>query len=256
MRGIHEEWTVLPHDDLTRLDDDLFTAVGQLRMPMGTFPRRMTVVRLAGSRLVIYSAIALDEAQMQVLEALGKPTYLVVPSAIHRKDAKIWKARYPELVVLAPEGARAKVEEVVAVDGSGADFRDPSVTFVTVDGTGEREAALLVNSASGTTLVVNDLLWNVPDRPGFGGWLFRVAGFTGAEPKIPGVVVRNAIEDRQAVKAQLERWSALARLNRIVVSHGEIITDDPPAVLGRLARALAPAERPIRHRAARAASAP
>ena len=37
--------------------------------------------------------------------------------------------------VIAPEGAREKIADVVAVDTTSPDFGDPGVTFVTVPGT-------------------------------------------------------------------------------------------------------------------------
>jgi hypothetical protein len=233
------QWTVLPHGKLTRLDDNLLSVTGDLHMPVGDFPRRMTVVRLHDGRLVVFSAIALDEAEMRALEAFGQPSFLVVPNDIHRMDAKIWKDRYPELRVVAPAGVRKQVEEIVAVDDCAPNFGDPQVQFVTVPGTQEREAALVVRTGSGTTLIVNDLIWNVNDRPGLGGWLFHVMGFTGKEPRIPGIVELREIKDKQALRAQLERWSAIPGLNRIVVSHGEIVNRDVKNVLDRLAESLA-----------------
>jgi hypothetical protein len=235
MPGILKEWTVLPHGKLTRVDSDLLTVVGELPMPLGTFPRRMTVVRLRGGRLIIFSAIALDEPEMQALEAWGKPTYLIVPSDIHRKDSRIWKDRYPGLFVVAPAGARDKVAKAVPVDATSVDFDDPNVRFVTVPGTDEHEAALVVTTPSGSTLVLNELFWNIDDRSGFGGWLFRLAGFTGGEPKIPAVVAIKSIRDKPSLKAQLEQWAGLPGLKRIIVSHGDIVTNDPAGVLRGLA---------------------
>jgi hypothetical protein len=233
------EWTVLPHGKLARLDDNLLSVTGDLHMPVGDVQRRMTVVRLGDGRLVIYSAIALDEAEMQALEDFGQPAFLIVPNDIHRMDAKIWKDRYPGLVVVAPAGVRTKVQEVVAVDRTTVDFDDPHVRFVTVPGTDEHEAALVVETWSGTTLVVNDLIWNLDDRPGFGGWLFHILGFTGHEPRIPTVVELREVRDRPALRGQLERWARIRDLNRIIVSHGNIVTRDPSGVLDRLAETLA-----------------
>jgi hypothetical protein len=207
-------------------------------MPMGEFPRRMTVVRLRDGRLIIFSAIALDESEMKALEDYGRPSFLIVPNERHRKDAKIWKDRYPELQVIAPEGARAQAEAVVPVDATSATFGDPGVEFVTVPGTNRREAALVVQGPAGTTLVVNELIWNVEDHPGVGGWLFRLAGFTGDKPKIPTFVAMKSIDDKPALKGQLEVWSRLKNLRRILVSHGDIIDDDPAGVLRTLAAAL------------------
>src|SRR6476660_110926 len=111
-----QRWKVLPHGKLSEIDDDILTVVGEIHMPLMDLPRRMTVVRLTDSRLVVWSAIALDEDEMVALEAYGRPAYLIVPSDKHRLDAKIWKDRYPELRVVAPEGARAVVATVVRVD--------------------------------------------------------------------------------------------------------------------------------------------
>ena len=148
----NEEWTVLPHGELTKLAPNLYTVVGKLRMPLGETPRRMTVVKLSGGGLVIYSAIALNEVEMRKLEALGAPAYLVVPSAIHRLDARAWKTRYPAIKVVAPEGAHAKVSDVVPVDANGVDFGDERVRLTTVPGTAAREFAMVAVSYTHLTL--------------------------------------------------------------------------------------------------------
>lgn len=235
-----QTWKVLPHGKLTAIDDNLLTVVGDLPMPIGDVPRRMTVARLRDGRLVIYSAIALHESEMEQLEHFGIPAFMVVPSDLHRMDAKIWKQRYPRMLVLAPEGAREKVEEVVRIDANCEwDFRDPSVRLVTVPGTDQREAALVVNGPQGVTLVVNELIWNIDNKPGFGGWLMKVAGFTGEAPHIPPLISLVTIKNKPALRDQLEQWAKLYGLRRIIVSHGDIIEDKPTEVLRDLARQLA-----------------
>src|SRR5690349_20996582 len=99
MPKFHEHWKVLPHGRLTEIDPNILTVVGNIHMPLTELPRRMTVARLAGRRLVIFSAIALDEENMRRLDAYGRPAFLVVPSDKHRLDARIWKDRYPALQV-------------------------------------------------------------------------------------------------------------------------------------------------------------
>lgn len=118
MSTIHESWTVLPHESLQVIDDGLMTVAGEIKMPLGNFPRRMTVIRLTGKRTAIFSAIALDEPEMARIESMGEPSILIVPSDGHRLDAKIWKQRYPDIKVLCPAGAREHVEEVVPVDAT------------------------------------------------------------------------------------------------------------------------------------------
>jgi hypothetical protein len=233
-----QEWTVLPHDRLLQLDENILTVAGDIHMPVGDFPRRMTIVRLADRRLVIYSAIALDEAEMAAIERFGEPAYLIVPSDLHRLDAKIWKHRYPGLFVVAPKGAREKVERVVHVDATSVDFGDPNVEFVEIAGTDAHEAALVVHMPSGTTLIVNDIIANMPDRKGFAGWLLHLVGFTGPGPRIPRIVRKRELRDPSALRSQLERWAGISALRRVIVSHGAFIETSPGRALRRLATSL------------------
>src|SRR5258706_4775132 len=165
------EWKVLPHGKLTAIEDDILTVVGDIPMPMGDMKRRMTVVRLRDRRLVIFSAVALDEDEMRRLEEFGEPAFLVVPNDHHRLDSKIWKDRYPAIKVITPERAREKVEKIVPVDATSADFDDPDVALITVPGTQGHEAALEIRGAKGTTLVLNDVVGNMRKTSGIAGWV-------------------------------------------------------------------------------------
>jgi hypothetical protein len=234
----NDTWKVLPHSPLTRVGENLYTATGKLRMPLGETTRRMTVVRLSGGRLAIYSAIALNEIEMAKLEALGKPTYLVVPSAIHRLDAKPWCERYPDLVVLAPRGSRDKVSEIVGVSAADTDLGDPRVRLVVVPGTRDQEFAMVVDTDTGKTLVVNDLIFNLPAIPGLAGLGLRWLGFGPGRAVMPKLVMMKLVEDKAAVRTQLEEWAQLADLERVLVSHGAPL-DDPRNTLLQLAGALA-----------------
>lgn len=235
----NENWNVLPHGKLTPIDDGMLTVEGRIKMPLMDLPRRMTVVRLHDSRLVVWSAIALDDAAMATFEAFGRPAFLVVPNDHHRLDAKAWKNRYPELKVIAPEGAREKIADVVAVDTTSPDFGDPGVTFVTVPGTRAHEAALVVRRERGTTLVLNDLVGNIRAASGIDGWLLRLAGFAGDDAQIPRVVKMALVKDAADLRAQLLEWAELPGLRRIIVSHGDPIESEPQRTLRDLAASLA-----------------
>lgn len=235
----HQDWKVLPHEPLVRIDEGIMTVVGQIAMPLGNLPRRMTVARLRDSRLVVWSAIALDPKEMTKLEAFGRPAFLIVPNDHHRLDAKAWKNRYPQLTVVAPAGSRAKIEEVVAVDTVAPDFGDPNVQFANVAGTRDREAALLVRTPGGTTLVLNDLVGNIRNASGAGGWFLGLMRFAGTRPQIPRPVKWTLVKDKSALRAQLLQWADNASLKRILVSHGDPIEANPRETLRELAGSLA-----------------
>jgi len=234
-----QPWKVLPHGKLSEIDENLLTVTGTIEMPLMELPRRMTVVRLNDLRLVVYSAIALDEAEMKALEDYGEPAWLVVPNDHHRLDAGAWKKRYPHIRVVAPEGARKKVAELVPVDTSTPRFGDPNVRFVVVPGTREHEAALVVETRTGTTLVLNDIVANIRHAKGFGGWLLELMGFAGDEPHVPKPVALMMIDDKEALRDQLLEWAGIDSLRRILVSHGEPIETNPQQALRELAQSLA-----------------
>jgi hypothetical protein len=113
-----QAWKVHPHGHLEAVSADVLTVTGTINMPAGKLPRRMTVVRVAGQKLIIFSAISLEESEMRRLEEFGQPAFMIVPNDHHRMDARSWRDRYPGIQVISPAGARAKVERVVPVDST------------------------------------------------------------------------------------------------------------------------------------------
>jgi len=111
--------------------------------------------------------------------------------------------------------------------------------LVTVPGTDKREAALIVNTDEGATLVLNDLVGNLRNVHGIGGWMLKLMGFAADEPRIPNPPKFTLIKDHDALLEQFLRWSKIPRLKRILVSHGEPIEDNPAGVLRELAKSLA-----------------
>jgi len=233
------EWKVFPHGPLVELEPDILTVVGEIQMPLMEFPRRMTLLRLKDGGVVVFNAIALEEDLMARIEAFGEPRFLIVPNDHHRLDAGIWKERYPGAQVVTPGGSVERVEEVVHVDTAHPRFDDPDIVFETVPGTGNREAAVVFHTTLGATLVLNDLVGNLRNVQGVGGWMLRLMGFASDEPRVPRPPMLTLISDKQALREQFERWSHLPLLRRILVSHGEPIEDRPAEALLDLARSLA-----------------
>ena len=239
MPAILEKWKVMPHEPLVEVDDGILTVAGEIPMPLGNFPRRMTVVRLAGDRTAIFSAIALDEPEMARIEAMGRPAVLIVPGDHHRLDARVWKDRYPDIQVVTPPAAREAVEEAVPVDATHDILDDSETRLVIVPGAGGHEAALEVRRASGLTVVANDLIANVAHPHGIGAQIMaRLMGFGVSEPQVPRLVRHMIVDDKPALASQFAAWAADPALRRVIVSHGEVIENDAREVLTALADAL------------------
>jgi len=237
MPKVHDSWRVLPHRQIEELEANLWRVQGSLE-GMG-LRRVMTIARREDGDLVIHNGIALDEPAMKRIEAWGKPGYIIVPNAYHRLDAPAFKRRYPDAKVLCPRGATKKVADVVAVDGTYDDFTaDDSVSFESLGGVRDAEGVMVVRSAGGTTLVFNDILFNMPHGSGVAGLFFRHVTQSTGGPRISRVVRWFVMKNRAALRASLERLANTPELTRIIVSHHRTITDDPAGTLRSVARSL------------------
>jgi len=230
MAKAHAEWTVLEHLPTEKLEENLWCVRGTL--PGMALKRVMTLVRLEDGRIVVHSAVALDDASMAEIEAWGTPAILLVPNTFHRLDAPAYVGRYPNLKVYCPRGGRKKIEDVVEVDGTYDDLEDlPGLRWKYLDGIGKAEAVFSVKSRSGTTLVFNDAVFNMPHGRGTSGLVFRYLTQSTGGPRVTRLFKFFAIKDRTAFRAHLERLAATPDLHRIIVSHHRMVTDDPAGAL-------------------------
>lgn len=230
MARAHTTWTVWPHRPIAKLSDRLWRVEGDLAgMPM---KRVMTIARRGDGDLVVHNGIAVGEAELAEITRWGRVRVIVVPNGYHRLDARVFHERFPDALVVCPAGARKKVEEVVPVSGGYEDVQaDPAVELQTLAGTKQREGVMLVRGADGTSVVVNDVIFNMPHVRGIPGFVLRrITGSTGG-PRISRLARLAIVSDRAALRAHLERLAALPDLRRIVVSHHEMIEHEPANVL-------------------------
>jgi hypothetical protein len=192
-------------------------------LPHFSMRRVMTVVRLHDGRLVIHSAIALDEASMARLEAWGTPAFLLIPHPRHRLDAPQYKQRYPSLRVLTPPAVIDKARAVVDVDGTYADAPvDPGLRLEVLDGTGQSEGAMIVQSSDGTSVVLNEIVFDLePPKSALGRAALKLVGF-GPGPRVTPIVKLALVKDKALLAAHLERLAALPNLVRLIVSHSRM----------------------------------
>ncbi|HKP59961.1 MAG TPA: hypothetical protein VJV78_24725 [Polyangiales bacterium] len=221
MPKAHASWNRLPHGPIARLADNLWWVQGSL--PGMSLKRAMVIARLSDGRLVIHNAIALDPGAMQELERWGTPGFLIVPSAIHRLDAPAYKARYPELRVLCPSGARKAVSEVLAVDGDYGDFpSDETVRFEMLHGVADAEGAMIVRSADGVTVVLNDVMFNMDRKRDVLGFLFTTVMGSAPGPRVSRLAKLMLVKDKAALRGDFARYAEFADLQRVIVAHEKV----------------------------------
>jgi hypothetical protein len=232
MAKCFDTWTVLPHGPIDKVTENLWRVDGT--MPDGKVQRVMTIARLQDGRLVVHNPIALEDNLQAEIEAFGTPTAIVVPNGYHRQDAKIYQDRYPKAKVYAPKSARKRVEKVVPVAGDyDAAPKDDSARLCHLEGCKGAEGALEVKSADGVTLIVNDVILNMPKSGGMMGFILAPTG----KPSVPRVASWLLVKNKGAFAKHVNHW-ATPDLKRIIVGHGAMITDRPADTLRSVTAAI------------------
>lgn len=213
-----------PHGPISFVDDGLFVVEG--RWKRSPLERKMTVFLLASGEVAVHSAIAMDEAGMAALEAIGRPSWILVPNALHSSDAGWYADRYPSARVLVPAAARAKLfEKVRRIDGSldddWSEALQGELAVIPLEGTRIGEVAFV--HAPSRTLVLTDAVFNYRghDLP----WLASVCmranrayGRFGPSRIFTSLVVADRNAFRASIEALLEH-----DFDRVIMSHGRVL---------------------------------
>lgn len=221
MSKANSDWKVLEHGPIERLAENIWWVQGSL--PGMSLKRSMVIVRLADGRLVIHSGIALKLEAMNEIESWGQPAFLIVPNGGHRLDAPAYKARYPQIKVFCAKGSRARVEEAVPVYGTYEDFpSDETVRFETLHGVADAEGAMIVRSADGETVVLNDVMFNMDRKRDPLGFFFTTLLGSAPGPRVSRLAKLLYIKDKPALRQDFGRFAELPDLTRLIVAHEKV----------------------------------
>lgn len=235
MSDTETSWRVLEHGPLVELAENLWHVSGAL--PFGTLRRAMTIAKRTDGKLVVHSAIAMNDAEMKAIEKLGGLAYLIIPNGWHRLDAAKYKRRYPKLHVFVPSGAKERVEKIMHVDGVYEDFpNDDAVQLEMLPGIGNLEGVMKVRSADGTTVVLNDVVFNMDAKKDFRTWLITTVLGSAPGPRVSRLMKVWMLKDRAELRGALERLASTPDLQRLVVAHEKVASgSDAAAALGKAA---------------------
>lgn len=204
------------------------------------FPARMTVLPFEDGKLALVSPIPIDDALARSLATLGEVRFLVAPNLLHHLYLGPASTRYPDAMVLAPRGLRAKRPDL-RIDADLEDGLPPElaarVDALMLEGQPSVDEYVFFHRAT-RTLVVTDLVFNVREP---NGWVANLVLYlVGCRGRLAqSRMFRALVKDRVAAAASAERFLALP-IETLVMAHGEVVRTDARSAL---ARALEPMRR-------------
>jgi hypothetical protein len=216
---------ILPHGDLEELvPGAVWMVSGHLPFPL---KRNMTVVKLGDGTLLLHSVVAMNDDGMARLDALGKPSVVIVPHGGHRMDARFYKARYPEARVVCPIAARVQVEQVVKVDATCEEALPPlGIRLHALAGFKNGELGYELDIPGGRALILCDAAANADHPPGLGGVLMAtLAGGIRGRLGVPRIVRFMLIKDKAVARQDLAKLADIPDLKILTVGHGRPLRD-------------------------------
>jgi len=212
-----------------------------VRLAGATFDARMTVIRLGGGQILIHSPCPFDQTLAAAITALGPVAAIIAPGNLHWLHVRSCQRAFPAAPTFVCPGVEARAKGL-AIDGVLGDEAPPlwagELSQVALQGTRlVREVAFFHRSSR--TLILVDLVENftaaTPHTNLMSRMLFRALGMWGRPAPAPEY--RFAWGDRARVREGLQRILAWD-FERVILSHGDLITDDARTVLQRAWRSV------------------
>jgi hypothetical protein len=217
---------------LVPLVDGIWTAAAPHRwigLHLGT---RMSVVRLSGGSLLLHSPVPISSRMRTDILALGPVAHIVCPNRYHHVYAAEAVAAFPGAKLHGPPELRRKRPDLAfdfdLSDVPHSDWKN-DVAPLTIRGCLLGETVFFHHRTR--TLVTCDLVENFTGSPhGPTDLYLRVAGLRGHVGW--SRFLRPAYRDRELARACIDRILAWP-IERVIVSHGSIVTLDPVATVRR-----------------------
>lgn len=224
--------------------EEIWTADGpEIVATMGFhYPTRMVVIRLSGSRLFVWSPVAMNDAMRAEIDALGRVAFIVAPNGLHDTFVVDWRHAWPGAQVFATQELCDKRPDI-AFDGELNDEAPAEwaeeVDQVLVRGNRITTEVVFFHRRS-ETAIFTDLLQQFP-QGWFQGWRAIVARLDLMREKAPAVPrkFRATFSDRAAARDSVRRilqWPT----ERVLMAHGTPVLRGGRAFLRRAFKWLQP----------------
>lgn len=238
--------TYPPLNTLKRVAENLWIVDGPIirfgmPWPKMSFPTRMTVVRLAGSRLLIHSPTRLTSELSAEIGRVGEPRWIVGPNRLHYWSIPEWRAAFPQAFVYLAQGIRERASDHIRFHGlplvgTGTYEWDTELATLPIVGSYLTEVEFFHYSSR--TLILTDLIENFEPQKldSFAmRMLTRLGGVQDPDGQMPRDLRLTFVKRRNELRAAIEKmiqWNP----ERIILAHGRWYEKDGVKELRRAFR--------------------
>jgi hypothetical protein len=218
---------IFPHGQPEQITPSLWEVTGSLPFPL---KRKMVIHRLADDTLLVHNVVAMNEDGMKALEALGRPSVMVVSHTMHTMDAPFYAERYPAMKIVTTKNITEKLAGKVKVDASPDDVL-PSLGIQPHQIPGMKYDEVVLDVPTGDPEGSRALLFT--DIVGCGkpkGLLMRMLGPPNGRG-VPRIAKLRQISDKARTATFLREMAETPGLRVVLGAHSDPVTTDAAAFL-------------------------
>jgi hypothetical protein len=211
-------------NQLTELDENLWTAVSSHRFLGVDFGGRMTVIRLKSGGLFVHSPVRLTGSLRQELDALGDVANIAAPNKFHHLYVSDYISSYPEAKFYAAPGLSEKRKDL-RFDGVLADTPEPDwkeeVKQHLFRGMPTVNEVVFLHVATGT-VIFSDLIFNFSNDLSVGQKIFAKLIGAYKKPAVSRMSRYLFIRDREKAAASAKAMLSW-EFDRVLLAHKDAV---------------------------------
>ena len=222
---------------LTQVAENVWRAETVFRIgPAFSMPVASVITRDSAGKITIISPIPFTDEQTAAINTRGPVVALVTPNQFHHLSLPKAIERWPNAKVWAAPGLPEKRKDIHfdAVLGTGSDILNDYDTLF-LEGT-KRAAEIIFFHRPSRSLIIADLIFNIPNDPSL-GWIGRLyLRFSHALDK-PGSSLfwRILIRNRIAAAASFQQILSFDFV-RVLPAHGNVIETNARSTVEKVLR--------------------
>ena len=213
---------------MKKIGKDIWVAETKFKLFGADFGNRMTVIRLNNRKLLLHSPVMISDVLLGAIRELGEVGFIVTPNNFHGLFVEEWRKEFPEAKYFTAKELNRNDNTSFSLSSITSKELSPDVEIIKIEGAPKVNEYAFIHKAS-STLILTDLAFNIGTNVSFWSKLFF--RLNGAFNKFgPTRLMKTMIADPAALSTSIEGILTF-EINRIIVSHGNILEENVRSAL-------------------------
>jgi len=213
---------------MNKIEKDIWVAETKFKLFGADFGNRMTVIRLSSGKLLLHSPVKMSDGLLGSVRALGKVEFIVTPNNFHGLFVEEWRREFPEAKYFTAKEVKENENMSLPLSTLSREVLESDIEIIKIEGAPKVNEYAFIHKDS-NTLILTDMAFNIGANVSF--WSKIFFKLNGAFDRFgPSKLMKAMISDPVALNSSIEEILTFD-INRIIVSHGNILESNAKPTL-------------------------